>query len=187
MKRIIDALPLTQPVPIVLIGTKVEDKVNFTTIGDIMIASINPPLITISLNVKHLATTHIDETKVLSINIPTVDMMCETDLCGVLSGHTADKSTIFDYVVENEIPYIRKSPINLFCNVVEKVQIKHRCIYILEVDKTYIEEKLIQNGTINLGGLNGLYYGLENRYYSLVSQIGEGYKEFRHINIKNDE
>ncbi|MGU8825588.1 hypothetical protein ACV3UI_05300 [Clostridium perfringens] len=46
-------LPLVYPIPSVLIGTVINDKPNFTTIGNCGIISLNPAVIYISMEKNH--------------------------------------------------------------------------------------------------------------------------------------
>lgn len=182
MKSKSKSVPLLQPVPIVIIGTKYKNLVNFTTIGDVMISSISPPLITISLNNKHLGSEIIDQTKILSVNIPSKEMVSDADFCGSVSGNDENKETVFDYTILDDVPHINSSPISLSLRVINQTMIMHRVITTCEVMETYIDDKLLNNGKIELSSIDFLYYGLDNKYYSKQKHIGDGYSEYKKRN-----
>jgi len=66
-------------------------KPNIITLAWAMPASINPPLVAISVSPRRHSHTLIEETKEFVVNIPTLDMLDETVLCGTTSGRTHDK------------------------------------------------------------------------------------------------
>jgi len=69
LKQLIKPYPLIHPATIAIVGTMHNSKPNFTTIGDIAVAGLNPPLIMISLHQNHNATAFIEQTGMCSINI----------------------------------------------------------------------------------------------------------------------
>jgi len=162
-------LPLLHTVPIVVIATNYM-KVNFTTIGDVAIAGLNPPLLMISLHEKHYARHAIDKEEVFSVNIPSEDMIKELNTCGMYSGYEYDKSKIFKTQFKNQIPYITSCPINLFCKKVKKVQVEHRVIYVALVEETLIKQ--------DLSSIKSVMYGLDNNYYAVGPTIAKGYEDY---------
>jgi len=185
MKKNIGNVPYIYPIPIVLIGCVVNGKINYTEVGDVAIMGINPPLVAISLNENHFSTEGIVKSSKFSINIPTADMMERADYCGVYSGKDEDKSRLFmNEMHETGVPMIDECPVCIICDVVKDFNIKHRHIFIGEVLGTYIEERYIRKEggkehIAPLDELNPLLYGLDNKYYSIGSDIGTGYKEGR--------
>ncbi len=176
MKKKIKSFPLIHPTTIGIVGTSFNDKVNFTTIGDIAVAGLNPPLVMVSLNMNHLATEYILATNRLSLNIPTKDMLFFVDYCGVYSGRDKDKSLLEPFEMVNELPILTNAPIAMILKVVHTYQHKQRFICICEVAETLVEEDLIQNGRLELSDLKMVLYGLDNFYYTSGEIIGEGYR-----------
>ena len=168
--------PFLHPVPIVLVGTKSENgRANFSTIGDVAIAGLNPPLLMISLHESHLSRENLDRTKHFSINVPDKKLLSEVDYCGMVSGKDADKSRIFNTLLHREgIPYIKDMPFVHFCRVVEKVQVQKRVVYIGEIFEQLLREDI---DTSDMNGLETILYGLDNMYYKPGVQIGKGYNE----------
>jgi flavin reductase (DIM6/NTAB) family NADH-FMN oxidoreductase RutF len=171
-------LPLLHPVPIVLIGTYVEGKLNYTTVGDVAVAGLNPPLIMISLHVDHFSTRGIKEHEKFSVNVPDRAMLELVDYCGIKSGKTVDKGEL---ILTKEgieaIPYAEMACTSLLCRVEKSVVIETRTIFIGRVLETILRDDLAASGHIDFKKVNSILYGLNNKYYSVGKEIGIGYFE----------
>ncbi len=176
MKKEINNIPLVHPTTICLVGTKRDENINFTTIGDLAVAGINPALVMISLSETHLATEHILESGFLSINIPHIDMVEFVDYCGIYSGRKRDKTITEPYTIVDDVPLLDNAPISLIVKVNHSHQILHRIIMICDVLKTIVDETLITENKLDLSHLKTIIYGLDNNYYTTGDKIGEGYK-----------
>lgn len=176
MKKEINQMPLIHPTTICLIGTARDHQANFTTIGDIAVAGLNPALVMVSLNEKHLATMNIELSQRFSINTPTIEMIEFVDYCGINSGKEKDKSNLEPFEWIDELPILSRSPIALIAKVVHKHQIKQRVILICEVEKTMLDEDFIKNSSLDFSLLKTVTYGLDNQYYSMSDSIGTGYQ-----------
>ncbi|HVP16133.1 MAG TPA: flavin reductase family protein [candidate division Zixibacteria bacterium] len=66
-------------------------KPNIITLAWAMPTSINPPLVAISVSPRRYSHTLIEETKEFVVNIPTLDILDKTVLCGTTSGRNHDK------------------------------------------------------------------------------------------------
>jgi flavin reductase (DIM6/NTAB) family NADH-FMN oxidoreductase RutF len=173
--------PLIHPNPCVLIGTIKNESINFTTIGDIAVAGLNPALIMISLHEHHLACEYIVSSKKFSINIPTDNMVSKVDYCGVYSGRKVDKSKLFDYTLKDGVPLINECPVSLIAKVEHSHQIMQRVVLICSIESTYVSDNLFNNKKLDFSKMGGLVYGLDNKFYSLGNIIGEGYESFKKV------
>ena len=137
-------LPLVYPIPSVLIGTVINDKPNFATIGNCGIISINPAAIYISMEKNHYTNKDIRENQVFSINIPSADLVEKVDYCGLVSGNNIDKSQVFKcfYESNNKIPLIEECPINMECKVTKIIEIYDMELFIGEIIETYVNQRL---------------------------------------------
>ncbi len=181
MKKEIRNLPLIHPTPIVVVGTMVKGIPNYTTIGDVAVAGLNPALVMISLNEQHCSTKSVLESKKMSINITTNEMLKEVDFAGIYSGKDTDKNGLFKSIIIDDLPVISVSPISLIVKVMEKIQIKQRVIFICEVTKTLVDESLIVDAKLELKSIKPILYGLDNNYYTIGKKIGVGYQEGKKI------
>ena len=181
MKIKISPYPLIHPTTIAVIGTIYEGKSNFTTIGDVAVAGLYPPLVMISLHERHAATTSILETGKMSLNIPTKALMKKVDYCGMNSAKKGEKSFVFDHHIIDDLPIINASPISLILSVNQKVQIEKRIIFVCDVVETMVEEVHVKNKMFDFSNIAPLLYGLDNKYYSNTNVIGVGYQEGRNL------
>lgn len=177
--------PLLHTIPIVLIGTSNASQINYIEVGDVAVASLNPPLLMISLHQRHLSTANIRHSGVLSVNLADVDMMARADRCGMVSGHQTDKSGIFESnfhdLDEVQVPYIKTAPISHICKVEKEIYIENHYVFILSVQDTKVREDLFVDGSVRFDKINPLHYGLDNRYYNIGTVIGTGYSEGKTI------
>lgn len=120
--------------PIVIVGAKTS-VVNFTTIGDVALAGINPPLVMISCHKKHLITEMIRHTGQFSINTTTPAMMATITYCARHSGRHVYKGHLQHHLTY-DLPWLTASPGVFYCKVKETVTIETRTIFIAEVFAT---------------------------------------------------
>ncbi len=178
----IDLIPLLHPVPIVLIGTTIKDQVNYTTIGDVAIAGMNPALIMISLHANHFTTEGLLEHGLFSVNTPDTSMLKKVDYCGRVSGRDINKSSLFETIYDSEKPpYINNAVFSLICKVENFMQVEHRIIFVAKVLKTIVRDDLYINNTIQYNSISTILYGLNNSYYDTGKVIGTGYKEGKNL------
>lgn len=111
---------LLSPLPVILVGAQVNGKPNYLVIGYSCPFDFGK-YIFFSLSKKRYTTIGIHENNTFSVNIPSEDLVVETNLCGNNSGRDFDKSSIFDtfYGELKTAPMIRQCPINIECEVSE--------------------------------------------------------------------
>ncbi|MEE4195136.1 MAG: flavin reductase family protein, partial [Anaerolineae bacterium] len=159
-------------------------KPNFTTIGDVGLMGINPPIVVVSSHARHHLTKGILETGCFSINFPTTSMLTDVDYCGVVSGRDVEKSSLFDvfYGDLTSAPMIEECPVNLECEVAKQFSIEHRQIFIGKVLQTHVSDVFLtevdgRKSVSDLTKLDPILYALDNRYYAIGEAIGIGYQE----------
>ena len=84
------------PMVIGLIGSQVNGKANFITVGQVYRLNMSPAYIGTSIHPTHYTAGGIREHKAFSVNIPHCGMAEVTDYCGIVSGKKHDKSTLFE-------------------------------------------------------------------------------------------
>lgn len=179
MKQEMKPLPLIHPTTICIVGTMYNELPNYTTIGDIAVAGLNPPLIMISLHKNHCAMSYINQHHKMSVNIPTEDMIQKVDYAGVYSAKNKDKSDMFEYQLVDGLPLITNCPINLIMEEVSRIEIEHRVILVCRIMRTFIDDRYLANNPLSLSDLKTVLYGLDNQYYTTGPIIGKGYHEYK--------
>jgi flavin reductase (DIM6/NTAB) family NADH-FMN oxidoreductase RutF len=184
MKIPIGKNPYVYPIPIALLGANVKGKPNYETVGDFGLMGINPALVCVSSHRDHYTNIGILENGTFSLNFPKTDMLVLVDYCGIASGHTTDKSALFEsfYGELKTAPMIRECPVSLECRVLHEYSVQHRQMFIAEVHCAYADEKYLveENGKKHIADLTTLdpiLYALDNYYYSIGKPIGIGYQE----------
>jgi flavin reductase (DIM6/NTAB) family NADH-FMN oxidoreductase RutF len=184
MKHEFGAIPMIYPIPMILVGTMVQDEPNFTLIGDCGIMGLHPPILSISLHEEHYSTLGIVRNGEFSLNIPDTDMLQKADYCGSVSGRDQSKSDLFEVFTGPlpNAPMIVSCPVNLACRVIKEFTIGSRHIFIGEVvqcyvSDDYVEERDDKRAVAQLSRLDPIIYALDNKYYSIGDVIGSGYQE----------
>ncbi|MGB9979718.1 flavin reductase family protein [Methanobacterium sp.] len=166
------------PMPVALLGTNIENKANFMALGWVMRASINPPLLTVSVNKNHLTNKAIRENKTFSVNFPSIDMIEATDYCGLVSGKTADKSDLFEIYYGNlkTAPMIKECPLSLECKLNDIYEMPASDLFIGEIISTYTEEKYLTDNKPDIEKINPAVLTMpDNNYWSVGENIGKAW------------
>ncbi|MFX1338834.1 MAG: flavin reductase family protein [Promethearchaeota archaeon] len=174
------------PMPVTLIGAKVNNKPNFMPIAWVSIVEHRPPMISISANQSHYTNRGIKENQTFSVNTPTVDMVEITDYCGLKTGKELDKSELFEvfYGDLETAPMIKQCPLNLECKVVEVIDNKHgHDIIIGEIINAYAEDNIMKGAIPDITKLKPLIFSMnDNNYWKLGELIGRAWsigKDFK--------
>jgi flavin reductase (DIM6/NTAB) family NADH-FMN oxidoreductase RutF len=165
------------PMPVVLAGAVVENKVNFMAIGWISRVNIKPPLIAITSG-PHYTNAGIEANKAFSINIPDVSLIEKTDYCGLVSGNRADKSQIFDvfYGELEKAPLIRECPVCIACTLYEAVKLPTHMLYIGEIKEVFTEEKYMTDSKLDIKKINPFTLTMpDNNYWSVGENLGKAW------------
>ena len=141
---------LIYPMPALLIGANVDGKPNFMAAAWCGIASSTPPMISVALQRHRYTNKGIKQSRAFSVNVPSVDMVKETDYCGIVSGSKVNKVEVCQFSVfygklEN-VPLIEQCPVNLECEVVHTLGLGSHELIIGRIEETYVTETCLTNG-----------------------------------------
>jgi flavin reductase (DIM6/NTAB) family NADH-FMN oxidoreductase RutF len=161
------------PFPTVLAGVEVKGKPNYVTIGACGVVSLEPVLY-ISLKSTHYTTAGVKENGYFSVNIPSADMVQKTDYCGVVSGKTVDKSTLFTpfYDELGRAPMIQECPMNLLCKVVKMMPIYDFEMFFGEIVAVYVNEQCLADGKLDPQKVNPIIM-MGTAYFNLGQIVGQ--------------
>lgn len=166
------------PMPVVLVGTQVNGKANFMTVGWCTRANANPPMIVCGIGNHHYTPQGIGESKTFSVNIPSSDMVEQTDYCGLVSGDKADKSQVFHvfYGTLKTAPMIRECPVTLECRLIKTVPLPTNTLFIGEIVGAYADGNALDNGKPNFPAIDPLFLTMpDNRYWTLGNHAGDAW------------
>jgi flavin reductase (DIM6/NTAB) family NADH-FMN oxidoreductase RutF len=185
-KKTLGNKSLIYPMPVTLVGADVEGKPNFMTIAFIGIVNINPGMVALGSNRKHLTNKGIVANQTFSINIPSQDQLEIADYIGIYSGTKIDKSRLFEvfYGKLGNAPMIASSPLNLECrvtDVLERGGIDQ--IIVGEIVESYCEEKFLTEGNPDVEKMNPAVFTMyDNRYFAIGKYLGKAWsmgKDFK--------
>jgi flavin reductase (DIM6/NTAB) family NADH-FMN oxidoreductase RutF len=153
-KVTIEHKTLVYPMPAFLIGSNVDDKPNFMTAAWSGIAGAEPPVITVGIRHSRYTLKGIRQNMTFSVNVPSVDLVRETDYCGIESGSKVDKVKVCGFRVFygklGTAPMVAQCPINLECSVMHMLDIGSHILIVGEIKETYISEECLTEGRLDI-------------------------------------
>jgi len=153
---------LIYPMPALLVGANVDGKPNFMTVAWGGIANGEPPMISIAI--RHHRYTHkgIMENLTFSVNVPSTDLIRETDYCGSVSGSKVNKAKVCQFGVFygklNNAPLIEQCPINLECRVVHILDLGSHSLFVGRVEETHVSDNCLTDGKPDVNKISPFIY-----------------------------
>ena len=178
------------PTPVLLIGANVDDKPNFMAAAWCGVANSDPPMISVSI--RHNRYTHkgIRQNMTFSANLPSHDLIKETDYCGMTSGSEVDKATICRFEVFygqlKNAPLIEQYPLNMECKVVHILDLGTHSLIIGRIEETYASEDYLIDGKPDVEKINPFVYitGPGNHYRSFGEVVAKAYSIGKEITAR---
>ena len=168
------------PMVIGLIGSQVDGKANFITVGQVYRLNMSPAYIGTSIHPNHYTPRGIVQNKAFSVNIPHSGMAEVTDYCGIVSGKTHDKSKLFElfYGELGEIaPMISECPMCFECKLVNILEMPSNTLYVGEVVAAYSEKRFIKDGHPDVQAMDPLLYtATDKKYWSVGDYVAKAYQ-----------
>lgn len=164
---------LLYPTPAILIGANVDGKPNFMTAAWCGIANSTPPMLSVALQHHRHTLKGIRQNLTFSANIPSVDVMKETDYCGVVSGAKTDKVADCKFNVLygklETAPLVDQFPVNLECRVLHMLNLGSHILIIGQIEEVHVTESCLTDGQPDVDKI---------RPFLWVARPGNEYREF---------
>ena len=159
------------PMPAILIGSVVDGKPNFMTAAWCGIANSRPPMISVAIQPHRYTLKGIKQNYTFSANVPSVDVMKETDYCGVASGAKTDKVAdckfnIF-YGKTETAPLVEQFPVNLECRVIHMLTLGSHILVVGQVEEVHVTESCLTDGEPDVDKIRPFLW------------VGRGTREYR--------
>lgn len=158
-----------------IVGATVNGKANFLTIAHVGIMNHGTPqYISIGLNKAHHTNQGIHENRTFSVNVPSRDLVAETDYVGMVSGKKTDKSGLFEifYGQTRTAPMIKSCPLVMECRLHQVVDFPTHDVFVGEILETWAEETILTDDKIDVSKLNPLLFDMSSlKYWSLGEEI----------------
>jgi flavin reductase (DIM6/NTAB) family NADH-FMN oxidoreductase RutF len=172
----IDNDSFTYPMPVTLVGTKVDDRPNFMAVAWLSKVNYKPLMVGVVISKGHHTHGGIVANKTFSVNLPGKDLVEKTDYCGLISGRDADKSRMFDifYGELGSAPMIKECPLCIECKLVETVSVPGDSIFIGEVIGTYIDKRYLTDGKPDMDKMKPFLLTMPDMNYRTLGEIIAG-------------
>lgn len=171
--------------PMVLVGSVVNDRANFMAVGWVSPVNFNPPMITVALGKYHYTNAGIHKHKAFSVNIPGIELMRKVDYCGLVSGEKVDKSKLFDIFYGDlpHAPMIQQCPLCMECKLLNTIDLPSNTLFIDEIIETYTEEQYLTKGKPEIKKIKPFILTMpDNNYWKVGENAGRARsigKDFR--------
>jgi flavin reductase (DIM6/NTAB) family NADH-FMN oxidoreductase RutF len=148
--------------PVLLIGSNVDEKPNFMTVAWGGIANGEPAMISVAIHKKRYTLKGIRQNSTFSVNIPSAEMVKETDYCGIISGSAVNKVEVCRFKVFygklGNAPLIEQCPINLECKVMHILDLGSHSLVVGRIEESHISEKYLTNGKPDVNKIKPMSY-----------------------------
>jgi len=165
------------PFPAMIVGAMVNDNPTYTTVGAGGCACLDPVLC-VSLKNTHYITPGIANSGYFSVNIPPCELVRKMDYCGMVSGQTTDKSTLFTsfYDQSGPSPMIEECTLNFLCKVCDAKEIRGFTMFFGEIVAAFANENCLTEQTPDPIKIDPIIM-IGNAYCSLKDVIGHPFFE----------
>jgi flavin reductase (DIM6/NTAB) family NADH-FMN oxidoreductase RutF len=155
--------------PTTLVGATVEGKPNFITIAHVGIMDLGS--VSLGMAKAHYTNAGIKENGTFSVNLPSADMVKETDYCGLASGKRVDKAQLFHIFYGNlkTAPMVA-GPINMECKLIKVVDFPKHDVFIGEIVTTYAEDAVLTDGAVDYGKVRPLLFTMVDQSYWMLGK-----------------
>lgn len=159
------------PKPMTVVGAEIEEKVNWLVVGHTGV--IGHDRILVSMSKSHYTNQGIKQSKRLSVNLVSREMLPKADYVGSVSGTTVDKSEVFAYHIgENGTPIIDVSPLTMECEVVDIYETDGFDNFICAIVNTYASPDVLgSNGKLDYTKLKPVLFEFPTYSYLVTGEV----------------
>jgi flavin reductase (DIM6/NTAB) family NADH-FMN oxidoreductase RutF len=179
IKKTFGPQPMIWPHPTVLVGANVDGKPDFAAVAWTGVAASNPAAVTIALQPHRYSLKGIYENRTFSVNVPSADLVKETDYCGLVSGADTDKVKDCKFKVFygnlKTAPLIEQCPINLECEVAHILNLGSHTLVVGKVIETYLSEECLTDEKPDMAKVKPFAFG-PGKYYVIGEAFADAFK-----------
>ena len=168
---------MLNPVPVVLVTSKYQEKENVFTVAWTGTICSDPAMTYISVRKERYSYDLIKNSGRFCINLVNEDLVYMADYCGVRSGKNEDKFKSMklkkDRAFNFDCPVISDSPVVLECQVQEIKELGSHDMFISKILSVDVDEKYMdENGRFDMQKCNLVTYS-HGEYYKLGEKVGK--------------
>jgi len=180
-------VPILSAYPVIIVGANTDEKPDFTTAAWTGVACSNPPMITVALQHHRYVLKGIRQNMTFSVNIPSTDIVKETDYCGLVSGSKMDKAkdckfNVFHGKLENA-PLVEQCPINHVCEVVQILNLGSHELVVGKIIETHVSSECMTDGRPDPGKTKPFLF-VGGKYMALGKAVANSFEAGKTVNPK---
>ena len=189
-KTLMGPQTLIYPMPVLIIGANVDGKPNFMTLAWGGIANGEPPMISVAIRHQRYTLKGIRQNSTFSVNIPSTDLVKETDYCGSISGSKVNKAQVCQFKVFygklGSAPLIEQCPVNLECKVVHTLDLGSHLLVIGLIEETHVSDNCLTDGKPDVNKIKPLIYAREptRQYLDFGKAIAKAFSSGQELRKK---
>ena len=183
---------LVYPMPTFLVGANVDNKPNFMAVSWGGIANADPPMISVAIRHQRHTYRGIRQNMTFSVNVPSIDLVRETDYCGIKSGAKVNKVEACQFNVFygklNNAPLIEQCPINHECKVMHILNLGSHAFIIGRIEATHTSESCLTDGNPDINKVRPFVCIREpdSRYRALGEVIAKAFSVGQELKAKDN-
>lgn len=165
------------PTPVALVTTvDAAGKANIITLAWVGVVCSNPFTISVAIRPSRYSHALLGAVPELVVNVPSREIVEQTDYCGTVSGRAVDKfaATGLTALPANKVkpPLIKECPVNMECRVVDRLGLGTHDVFMSEVVEVHLDEGVLDEaGKIDFSLVAPFVYaGMD--YWTLAEKIG---------------
>ena len=176
-----------ETIPMILVGVNVDGQANFMAVAGTGIANGEPPMLAVPIRPHHYTYKGITRNLTFSVNIPSIDLVKETDYCGIASGFKVNKTEVCKFSVFygklGSAPLIEQCPVNLECKVLHILGLESHSLIIGRVEEAHVSENCLTDGQPDIDKIRPFVYTIEtgHPYQALGQVIGQAFSIGREL------
>lgn len=166
------------PMPVSLVGARVDGKANFMTVAWLTRVNFDPPMLAVAVGSGHHTPRGIQENRTFSVCLPGPALLEKTDYCGLYSGVRVDKAGLFEvfYGDLETAPLIAECPLCVECALSRVVDLPSNLLFIGDVAAVHADESVLTDGVPDPTKFAPLLLTMpDNRYWGLGEPLGRAW------------
>lgn len=166
------------PMPVVIVGSVVDDKPNFMAAAWVTYVNYDPPMVAVSLGQRQHTAKGIRQNGQFGLSVPSADQAVLTDYLGLVHGYEEDKTRHLEvfYGALEKAPMVRQCPASMECQLFQTVEMPGGYLFIGQVMATYASEAVLTEGDLDFAKLQPFLLTMPgNAYWKLGERVGEAW------------
>lgn len=167
------------PMPAVMVGALSEGKPNYMIAAWCGMVNSEPPTLAVGIRPERHTLKGVEEHGTFSINVPSTNQAAEADFVGIYTGNKTDKSemfTSFNGVLENT-PMAEECPVNLECEVIEKIRLETHWVVIGRIKEVHVSEECLEDGNPSIRKIDPLIWSpTDNAYFGVGEYVADAFR-----------